>query len=156
MGHVTYSQLTLRRGMTTNFDLWRWFEKVASRDGGGVRATAEVAMLASDGTEQARFLLSGCLPVRLKAASLNRKRSARGGRNANRIREREPEAAWRRRRAGHLRRPECRRIGEGFGLCLRFTGRFRGRRILDRITYAAATSTRESRTYGDLAQPGRR
>jgi phage tail-like protein len=73
MGHVTYSQLTLRRGMTANFDLWRWFEKVASRDGGGVRATAEVAMLASDGTEQARFLLSGCLPVRLKAASLNAK-----------------------------------------------------------------------------------
>ena len=44
MGHVTYSQLTLRRGMTANFDLWRWFERVASRDGGGVRATAEVAI----------------------------------------------------------------------------------------------------------------
>jgi phage tail-like protein len=73
MGHVSYAQLTLRRGMTANFDLWRWFEKVSSRDGGGVRATAEVAMRASDGTEQARFLLSGCLPVRLRAASLNAK-----------------------------------------------------------------------------------
>jgi phage tail-like protein len=74
MGHVTYAQLTLRRGMTPNFDLWNWFEKVTSRDGGGVRATAEVTMLSSDGsTEQARFVLTGCLPVRLKASPLNAK-----------------------------------------------------------------------------------
>jgi phage tail-like protein len=73
IGHVSYAQLTLRRGMTPNFDLWRWFEKVASRDGGGTRGTAEIAMLASDGSEQARFLLSGCLPVRMKAATLNAK-----------------------------------------------------------------------------------
>ena len=74
IGPVSYGQLSLRRGMTKNFDLWRWFNQVASRDGGGLRATAEVVMLASDGnTEQARFVLSGCLPVKLRAASLNAK-----------------------------------------------------------------------------------
>jgi phage tail-like protein len=72
LGPVGYGQLTLKRGMTPNFDLWRWFEKVASPGNGGVRGTAQVVMLAGDGsTEQARFTLTGCLPVKLKSASLN-------------------------------------------------------------------------------------
>jgi hypothetical protein len=41
---------------------------------GGLRGTAEVVMLAPDGvTEQLRFRLGGCLPVKLKSAGLNAK-----------------------------------------------------------------------------------
>lgn len=69
-GPVSYSQLTLKRGMTANVDLWRWFERVIGGEG-GLRGSAEVVMLAADRTEQFRFLLQGCLPVKLKAPALN-------------------------------------------------------------------------------------
>jgi len=72
LGKTTYGQLTLKRGMTGNFDLWRWFERVTSPGSRGVRAKAEVVVQSSDGTkEQARFILEGCLPVKLKAPPLN-------------------------------------------------------------------------------------
>jgi len=65
-------QLTLKRGMTAGFDLWKWFAKVGSDGWRGVRATAEVVVLSSDGKRvDARFVLSGCLPVKLKAPALN-------------------------------------------------------------------------------------
>ena len=70
-GPVSYGQLTLKRGMTANVDLWRWFERV-SGGAGGLRGTTEVVMLAADHvTEQLRFVLEGCLPVKLKAPALN-------------------------------------------------------------------------------------
>ena len=69
-GPVSYSQLTLRRGMTANVDLWRWFERV-NRGEGGLRGTAEVVMFTGDRTEQFRFVLEGCLPVKLKAPALS-------------------------------------------------------------------------------------
>jgi phage tail-like protein len=72
-GPVSYGQLTLKRGMTLNVDLWRWFERVNSAGNGGLRGTAEVVMLAADGTEQLRFRLGGCLPVKLKGSALNAK-----------------------------------------------------------------------------------
>lgn len=75
-GPVSYGKLTLKRGMTSTLDLWRWFEAVA---GGryGLRASTVVKMLASDDTDetkvQAEFELSRCLPIKLKAPSLNGK-----------------------------------------------------------------------------------
>jgi phage tail-like protein len=71
-GPVNYSNLTLKRGMTRNYDLWTWFQH--SVDDPALRADAEVVMLAQDGTtEQARFQLSRCVPVKLKAPALNAK-----------------------------------------------------------------------------------
>jgi phage tail-like protein len=69
-GPASTGQVTLRRGMTTSFDLWDWCGSVL-RDP-ALRADARVVMLASDGaTEHARFLLRRCLPVRLKAPRLD-------------------------------------------------------------------------------------
>jgi len=71
-GPVSYGQLTLRRGMTANFDLWDWFDKVQSSGSYSLRADAEIIMFAADReTEQARFLLKRCLPVKLRAPALN-------------------------------------------------------------------------------------
>jgi phage tail-like protein len=72
-GGVGYGQLTLKRGMTPNFDLWNWFEAVATPGNGGLRGSADIVMLAGDGTQQAQFRLTGCLPVKLKAPALNAK-----------------------------------------------------------------------------------
>jgi len=71
-GMVAYGQLTLKRGMTDSFDLWDWFRD-SVRDP-RLRANAEVVLLAADGvTERARFVLSRCVPIKLKAPAMNAK-----------------------------------------------------------------------------------
>jgi phage tail-like protein len=70
-GMLNYGQLTLKRGMTASGDLWEWFSAVVIDP--SIRATAEVVMLAPDGSEIARFVLERCLPVKLKAPTLNAK-----------------------------------------------------------------------------------
>ena len=104
-GGVSYGQLSLKRGMTANMDLWNWFYIMVGPSGSGgllgglgvsasvslgpggigtsagtssptgaLRASAEIVMMAADGvTEQVHFLLTGCLPVKLKAPALNAK-----------------------------------------------------------------------------------
>ncbi len=73
-GAVTYGTLTLKRGMTANFDLWKWFSALYEPNQGGLRATTKVVVFAPDGhTERVRFVLGGCLPVKLKAPPLNAK-----------------------------------------------------------------------------------
>lgn len=71
-GPVTYGQLTLKRGMTENYDLWTWFQAVVSD--AGFRTDADVVLFAEDGvTERVRFTLSRCVPVKLKMPALNGK-----------------------------------------------------------------------------------
>ncbi len=74
-GPITYSQLTLKRGMTANFDLWDWFSYMQRPGGAQLRASrAEVVLLSPDGqSERARFVLVRCLPVKLKGPALNAK-----------------------------------------------------------------------------------
>ncbi len=72
-GPLSYGQLILKRGMTTNFDLWNWFSTLLQPGKAGTRANAEVVLLAPDGSERVRFILSRCLPVKLKAPPLNAK-----------------------------------------------------------------------------------
>ena len=71
-GAYNFGQVTLKRGMTENFDLWDWVTDTLHDP--GLRADAEVVVLAGDGrTKRASFLLSRCLPVKLKAPPLNAK-----------------------------------------------------------------------------------
>jgi phage tail-like protein len=71
-GPTAYGTLTLKRGMTTGFDLWGWFER--SQTDPSLRAHADVVLLAPDGEEErARFVLDGCRPLKLKAPPLNAK-----------------------------------------------------------------------------------
>jgi phage tail-like protein len=71
-GPVSYGQLTLKRGMTATFDLWDWFAAVMSD--ARLRADATVVLFDADGqTERALFVLSRCLPAKLKAPALNAK-----------------------------------------------------------------------------------
>ena len=74
IGPVTYGQLSLKRGMTDTMDLWDWFEQVLAQDQHGVRASCVIMMLAPDpNVEQVRFVLTRCLPIKLKAPALNAK-----------------------------------------------------------------------------------
>jgi phage tail-like protein len=71
-GATAYGTLTLKRGLTASFDLWDWFEQSIADS--SVRADAAVVLLAQDqATERARWVLHGCLPLKLKAPPLNAK-----------------------------------------------------------------------------------
>jgi phage tail-like protein len=73
-GPVSYGQLSLKRGMSPNFDLWRWFSVALASGKERTRGEAIVVLFAPDGTtERARFQLSRCLPIKLKAPALNGK-----------------------------------------------------------------------------------
>ena len=71
-GPMAFGQLTLKRGMTANFDLWDWVSAVLTNP--ALRADADVVLFAADGqTKRATFRLTRCLPVKLKAPALNAK-----------------------------------------------------------------------------------
>jgi phage tail-like protein len=71
-GPLNVGLLTLKRGMTSSFDLWDWVSAMVVQP--ALRADAEVVVFAPDGkTERARFILSRCLPAKLKAPPLNAK-----------------------------------------------------------------------------------
>jgi phage tail-like protein len=71
-GPTTYGNLTLKRGMSSDFHLWDWFE--ASVGDPSLSADAEVVLHAADGAaERARIVLHGCRPLKLKAPALNAK-----------------------------------------------------------------------------------
>lgn len=76
-GPVNFGTLTLKRGMTANLDLWRWFATLFEPGRGGLRAQGTVTIFAPEHqdhtNERARFQLDGCLPVKLKAPPLNAK-----------------------------------------------------------------------------------
>ena len=74
-GPATVGQLTLKRGMTDeSLDLWMWMNDSLADP--SLRADAEVVLLAPDGRERMRFVLSRCLPVKVKAPPLNAKDGA--------------------------------------------------------------------------------
>ena len=71
-GPLACGQLALKRGMTSNFGLWKWMSDTVKDP--SLRAEVVVVLFARDGqTECARFLLSRCLPIKLKAPPLNAK-----------------------------------------------------------------------------------
>lgn len=81
-GPMTYGQLSLKRGMTKNFDLWDWFESVQNQR--NLRVDGEVQILSSLRTSKNQnppgkknkdvvFKLSNCVPMKIVAPSLNAK-----------------------------------------------------------------------------------
>jgi phage tail-like protein len=78
VGAVNYGVVTLKRGMTSNFDLWDWFDAQQHADPQqlrkDLRGNVDVVLLAADHkTELVRFLLKKCLLTKLKAPTLNAK-----------------------------------------------------------------------------------
>ena len=73
-GAVNYGTLTLKRGMTENFELWTWFESLYQADKPVARGDVTVSVFAADGIkENVAFFLERCLPLKLKAPPLNAK-----------------------------------------------------------------------------------
>jgi phage tail-like protein len=71
IGPVKYGQVTLKRGMTSNLQLWQWFAQ--TRPGSVLTAHGKITMWDSDGTPAVTFTLDSCLPVKMRAPALNAK-----------------------------------------------------------------------------------
>jgi phage tail-like protein len=70
-GPESVGTVTLRRGMTSSFDLWDWWEQVRV-DPGAARATVDVVVLSPDLTEErVRFRLHRGLPLKLTGPRLD-------------------------------------------------------------------------------------
>jgi phage tail-like protein len=67
---VSYSRLTLKRGMTGNLQLWQWFA-AATTPGQNARAQGQVTMHDADGTPRLTFVLEDCLPTKMRGPQLN-------------------------------------------------------------------------------------
>jgi phage tail-like protein len=71
-GPYNYGNVTLKRGMTSTFDLWKWLDLMLTQP--NLRANADVIIFAPDHTTvRARFRLTRCVPIKLKAPPLNAK-----------------------------------------------------------------------------------
>ncbi len=68
-GVVNYAQLSLKRGVFDTHELWAWFER--SQTERSLRATGEIHVLNSARKPKMRFKLTGLLPIKLKAPSLD-------------------------------------------------------------------------------------
>ena len=78
VGAVNYGQLSLKRGMTSSFDLWDWFDAQQHANPQqlrqDIRGDVDVVVIAADRTtELVRFVLKKCLITKLKAPALNAK-----------------------------------------------------------------------------------
>jgi len=71
IGPVKFAQLTLKRGMTSNLQLWTWLALTAQ--GTVAPASGTVTMWDTDSAPVIEFALQKCLPVRMRAPSLNAK-----------------------------------------------------------------------------------
>jgi hypothetical protein len=69
-GAESFGNVILRRGMTSSFDLWDWWERV--RRGQAARATCDIVVLSPDlAQERVRFRLYDCLPAKITGPALN-------------------------------------------------------------------------------------
>jgi phage tail-like protein len=66
-----YNNVTLKRGLTANRDLWNWYKSVI--DGASDRRNVSIILLADDRTEVARFTLSQAWPCKWVGPALNAK-----------------------------------------------------------------------------------
>lgn len=71
VGPVSYGHLTLKRGMTANLDLWKWFALSTGNEHRSLRASGVVLM--SDAAQRPclRYTLDDCLPLKIKSPALN-------------------------------------------------------------------------------------
>ncbi len=70
-GNANSGNLTLRRGMTSSIDFWKWFEDVQNGQWADKRKLAALSIYSQSNDEMARFELAGAWPVSYKIADVN-------------------------------------------------------------------------------------
>jgi len=70
-GTTSFATVILRRGLTPNDHLWRWFQQVTRAGGYAYRLDVEIQHLDLDGSPVRTWELSRALPVKFKSGDLN-------------------------------------------------------------------------------------
>lgn len=71
VGTTSFATVILRRGLTLNDHLWRWFQQVTRAGGYAYRMDVEIQHLDLDGSPVRTWELSRALPVKFKSGDLN-------------------------------------------------------------------------------------
>ena len=71
-GQVTFATVILKRGMTSNRELWDWFDLLA-KGAYAHRRSATITMQDTSGKDIFAWKLEKALPIKFKAADLNAK-----------------------------------------------------------------------------------
>ena len=71
-GTVAFATVVLKRGMTTNRNLWQWFNAVAT-GGYSYRLTVVINVFDLKGDAVLAWQLERAMPIKFKAADLNAK-----------------------------------------------------------------------------------
>jgi phage tail-like protein len=72
-GPVTFATVILKRGMTTNRDLWRWFEMINSDSAYAYRLAAYITLNNAASEMVMTWKLINVMPIKFKAADMNAK-----------------------------------------------------------------------------------
>ena len=71
VGPISYGQLSLKRGMADD-SLWKWFDIAMQPGKARTRASGQIELLAEErSTIRAKFVITGCLPIKLRAPAMN-------------------------------------------------------------------------------------
>lgn len=70
-GNTTYTNLTLRRGLTASMTLWNWLQEIQAGHWAEQRRDGAVVIYDQLGTEQFRFEFQGAWPLRYKISDLD-------------------------------------------------------------------------------------
>lgn len=68
-GLISYSNISLKRGITNNDELWRWRKKIM--DGIVERRNVSIVLLDQQGSEKIRWNLTHCWPTTWSAPDMN-------------------------------------------------------------------------------------
>jgi phage tail-like protein len=70
-GRQSYSNLTLKRGMTNSIELWQWLDRVASKSAKKEeKKNISVVMFDGKGAEKLRWNLTGAFPIKWTSPTL--------------------------------------------------------------------------------------
>ena len=70
-GKPKYSEVTLKRGFTTNMDVTNWFKEVVDAEKPTPYKTASIVIYDREQTEAGRFNLEQCWPSKMKVSDLS-------------------------------------------------------------------------------------
>ncbi len=69
-GRLKWENVTLKRGITDNMDIWDWRKKVEDGDVDGARANGSIVMFDQHLGERARWNFEGAWPVKVSGPSV--------------------------------------------------------------------------------------
>lgn len=69
-GRLKWGDLTLKRGITANFDMWTWRKQIEDGDVASARSSGTISLLDQEGTEVASWTFENAWPTKISGPSI--------------------------------------------------------------------------------------